>query len=297
MALAEHLEKLRHFHKLSQHKSINEAAERMGISQAGLSKSISSLEDVLGIRLFSRSNQGLTLTKEGALVLRSAKTILAEAASVETQLRSLRAATIPGTLRIGMYDSIAVYFFGDLISFLNEIYRHLSITLTVDTSENLARLVRSGEVDLAIGVNLNGKAKSGDEFFLLFEDDYSFYASPRLESFGKAPLIIHPLATDLEGRTVENYLNAILERQGVHRAFNFETIKTLTAQGQGVGVLPTQVARPLVEQRQLVPVQIPGAKSLFGRHQIGFLASKPFLKSYREFAEDIYRLGQRWAKI
>jgi DNA-binding transcriptional LysR family regulator len=298
VSLVEHLEKLRHFYKLSQHRSINEAAEIMGLSQAGLSKSISALENILETPLFIRSNQGLTLTKEGDLVLCAAKAILMEAETVETQLRSLKAASIPKTLRIGMYDSIAVYFFSDLISYLNTIYRGLSIELTVDTSLNLANLIQSGAVDLAIGVNLEKKKKSGDEFFLLFEDDYSFYVSPKIESsFAKMPLIIHPRAADLSGVTVEEHLAAIISKHGAHRAFNFETIKTLTAQGLGIGVMPTQVAKPLMQQRQLVHVQVARTKLLFGRHNIGFLASRGLLRAYKEFANDLYRLGQRWAKL
>ena len=190
MALIEHLEKLRHLHKLSQYRSINEAAEIMGISQAGLSKSISVLEDHLGVQLFVRSNQGLALTKEGDLVLRAAKVIITEAEAVEARLRSLKAASIPKTLRIGMYDSIAVYFFKDLTTYLNTIYSGLQIELTVDTSDSLASRIRSGDVDLAIGVNLGTKKRPGDEFFRLFVDDYSFYVSPIIESsFADFPFV------------------------------------------------------------------------------------------------------------
>ena len=77
---------------------------------------------------------------------------------------------------------------------------------------------------------------------------------------------------------------------------NFETLKTLTQQGLGIGILPTQVAKPLVKKGALVSTQVPKTKHLFGVHSIGFLATKDFLKSHRDFAEDIYRLGERWSK-
>lgn len=296
MALMEHLEKLRHFYKLSQYRSINEAAELMGISQAGLSKSISALEAALDIPLFSRSNQGLTLTKEGELVLKSTKSIIEEAEMVERQLRSLKAASIPKILRIGMYDSIAVYFFSDLATYLNNIYQGLRIELVVDSSANLANRIQGGELDLTIGVNLEKKRK-GAEFFLLFEDDFSFYISSRAEKGPQGmPFIIHPLATDSSGKTIEEFIAPVASGRRIHRAYNFETIKTLTTQGLGIGVMPTQVARPLIEQRQLVATQEPRMKHLFGRHKIGFLASEALLRSYREFANDLYRLGQEWAK-
>lgn len=296
MALIEHLEKLRHFNKLAQHRSIHEAAATMGVSQAGLSKSISALEAVLETQLFIRSRQGLSLTKEGHLVLQATRAILTEAADVEMKLRSLRASLIPKTLRIGMYDSIAVYFFGELISYLNTIYKDLKINLTVDSSTRLANWIGSGELDLVIGVNLE-KKKKHDEFFLLFKDDYSFYVSGKQSSgVTNLPLIIHPLATDELGRTVEDHLKGHLPKAGVHRVFNFETIKTLTVQGIGIGVLPTEVAKPLVRQGHLIGIQPPRMRSVFGRHQIGFLASRNLMISYKEFVRDLYRLGDRWAK-
>src|SRR5688500_8144515 len=106
MALIEHLEKLRHFVRVTKHKSINEAALDSGMSQAGLSKSIAALEEALRTTLFLRSNQGLNLTNEGNLTLTTANKILSEAGAHEVNIRSLRATKIPENLRIGMYDSI-----------------------------------------------------------------------------------------------------------------------------------------------------------------------------------------------
>ena len=93
MAIIEHLEKLRHFHKLAQYNSINEAAKNTGFSQAGLSKSLSHLEKELGCKLFNRSRDGLTLTREGAAVLEFTKKIFTEASALESQLRSLNASS------------------------------------------------------------------------------------------------------------------------------------------------------------------------------------------------------------
>lgn len=295
--LIEHLEKLRHFQRATQYRSISEAAEASGISQAGLSKSIAALESVLETQLFIRSPQGLILTKEGELALQVTKKILGEASSLEANLRSLKASKTPSRLRIGMYDSIAVYFFSDLAAYLSSVYQNLSIQLLVDTSTSLANAVKSGEIDMAIGVNLESKKNAKQDFFLLFEDQYSFYASAKKDgSKVDLPLLIHPQANDSDGTTIEEILSKIIARNGVHRIFNFETIKTLTLQGIGIGVLPTQVARPLVQQGQLQAVQIPKLKSTFGRHNIGFLASESLLQHHREFAQDVYRLGIRWSK-
>ena len=297
MALSEHLEKLRHFHKLSEFRSINEASKTIGISQAGLSKSLSSLEEVLGVSLFIRSNDGLIITNEGAMVLRATKKILGDAAELEAHLKSLRAPTSPEVLRIGMYDSIAVYFFNALSDYIKIVYPKVVLRLYVETSANLMSALKSGEVDLAIGVNLQSKKVSGSEFFLLFEDHYSFYVSSKLEdSFGNLPLLIHPKADDLDGKAVSDHLSALISQRGTHQIHNFETLKVLTVQGLGIGVLPTQVAKPLVELKQLRTFKIPRTKQLFGLHNIGFLTAARFIDNHRDFALDLYRLGQHWTK-
>ena len=97
MALAEHLEKLRYFQRLVNFNSIREASMSIGISQAGLSKNISSLEEVLETKLFERTREGLILTPEGREVLAATERILAESANLETKIRSLKAPSSPAS--------------------------------------------------------------------------------------------------------------------------------------------------------------------------------------------------------
>ncbi len=296
MSLVEHLEKLRHFSKVTTYRSINEAAQGIGMSQAGLSKSIASLEAVLGIPLFVRSQGGIILTKEGEILLRAAKKILAEATDVEFSLRALKAAQVPEKIRVGMYDSIAVYFFPELLSYLNSIYRDLEVELVVHQSSNLAALIKNGELDLAIGV-YPLKTRQNMNFSLLFEDHYSFFASSSIaQEVERLPLIFNPHAMDENGIAIETLLQPVLKRRLSHRVYNFETLKSLTVLGLGVGMLPTKVAKPLVLQRQLTPVIIQKTPNLFGKHKIGFYASSKLLNAHQDFIDDIYRLGERWSK-
>jgi LysR family hydrogen peroxide-inducible transcriptional activator len=294
MSLVEHLEKLRHFHTVTHYRSINEAARSTGMSQAGLSKSIVNLENVLGVKLFVRSLAGLTLTKEGEILLKTTRTILNEVTEVELSLRSAKIADLPEMVKIGMYDSIAVYFFPHLARYIKAIYKNIELELVVDRSPLLASRIENGTLDLAIGVSLKKKSSKA-AFYLLFEDHYSFYISPEaMDEAANLPLIFYPDASDEEGISNQEHLSKLAKTHTFHRAYNFETIKTLAALGLGVGVLPTQVASPLVRQKQLVAVKIQNMANLFGKHTIGFLASSRFSKKHPEFVKDIYRLGSRW---
>lgn len=63
--------------------SINQAAERLFISQQSLRASMNSLEEKLGFSLFYRSFKGVKLTEAGIAVLKDAREILAIAAEWE----------------------------------------------------------------------------------------------------------------------------------------------------------------------------------------------------------------------
>ena len=57
--------------------SINKAAEKMGVSQSALSKTISDLENELGVIIFMRTSTGVLITEAGQEVIRLAKSIVA----------------------------------------------------------------------------------------------------------------------------------------------------------------------------------------------------------------------------
>lgn len=298
MALIEHLEKLRHFHKLTQFSSINEAAANTGLSQAGLSKSLILLENELNSKLFNRSREGLTLTREGAELLEFTKKMLTEASALESRLRSLNATSAPKLIRMGMYDSIAVYLGVELQKYLKLIYPKVTMVLDAESSTVLFKKIQSKELDIAIGVNFPKGSVNSLKYYPLFDDYYSFYMASDLNTKPEdLPYLIHEKASDSSGETLGKILNKDLKNKIVHSVQNFETLKILTIQGLGIGVLPTQVARPMMSSGKLINAHPNHRKHLFGKHSIGFLVRAEIAETFHDFVEDIIRLSERWAKL
>lgn len=295
MALIEHLEKLRHFIQLAKFTSIKSAAFSTGISQAGLSKSISNLESVLGAALFYRSPEGLTLTKEGAILLRAAKEITDEANRVENEIHSLSKERGPSKLRIGMYDSIAIYMYLDLEKYLQSMYQGIEIELCVVSSPQLLRLTLADQLDLSIGVNLNRSLSHGFEFFPFFEDYFSIYSKTESSKQRNQPVLYHPEATDSEEVSLEDHLRKKRRAIPTYRVYHMETIKLLVVQGLGMGLLPTNVARPYLLNGLISQISIDGLPKQFGRHTIGLLATPRLLEKNKSFALDLVRLAKAWS--
>ena len=70
------LNQLGYFYQAAVLQHFNQAAEKMNISEPSLSRSISSLEDELGVTLFEKRGRNVILTKAGEIFLEHATQIL-----------------------------------------------------------------------------------------------------------------------------------------------------------------------------------------------------------------------------
>ena len=73
------LRHLRAFAAVADSRSFSKAARQLQIAQPPLSRHIRQLENEIGVKLFLRTTSGVELTREGALLLEKARTVLAEA--------------------------------------------------------------------------------------------------------------------------------------------------------------------------------------------------------------------------
>ena len=70
------IDQMRNFIVISQHRSINKAAESLFISQQALNASINSMEKELGVSLLKRTNHGIQLTSDGEMVYNTFQQII-----------------------------------------------------------------------------------------------------------------------------------------------------------------------------------------------------------------------------
>ena len=97
---------LRYFAAVAAEGNLTRAAERLFVSQPALTKQIKQLESQLGVRLFTRSRAGMTLTPAGEALAGLAPAVLAswDQALRETKAADRRAARV---LRVGFISSAA----------------------------------------------------------------------------------------------------------------------------------------------------------------------------------------------
>jgi DNA-binding transcriptional LysR family regulator len=95
------LRHLRYFVAVAEERSFTRGAERLWITQPGLSQQILTLERELGVKLFERRGRGVELTDAGTVFLEHARVALDAA---DTAMTSAKDATegLRGTLRLGL---------------------------------------------------------------------------------------------------------------------------------------------------------------------------------------------------
>lgn len=126
--------------------SLAAAARQLGTHQPTVGRRIEGLEHRLGVRLFQRHPQGLTLTDEG-------RRILAPAEAMSVAAGALRRASgrenidVRGTIRIAAPNGLAVHLLAPALPQFHERYPNLDVALLASTaSADLAR----GEADVAV---------------------------------------------------------------------------------------------------------------------------------------------------
>ena len=255
MALQDHLEKFRHFYEVARCGTFKEAAEHIAITQPSLTKSIQVLEGAIDKKLFTRQPRGVKLTVEGDLLYNYCHQLFAQLNDIEMRLAAPDD-PMAGSLRVGTYDSIAVYFWPDFLrEFLPE-NPHLSLELTTGRSKEIQTLVEQGQLDM--GLTIEPKEGANVEVLNLWKDRFMLYASkeltPSYESLEEAPLIYMPQAFGGPKPDIlkDYFQDKSKSKQRVeYHTSSLESVKELTIKGIGIGLLPTRVAQQDVEAKKL----------------------------------------------
>ncbi len=140
------LRQLEYFREIADTGSINEAARRLNMSQPPLSYQLRLLEEELGVRLFERSSQGVTLTEAGTLLYSRAGELLSYADSTKQEVERFGRRRI---LRLGLTSSTVA----PMIPFIAEYARRnpeASFEVHDGTTFSLFNSLLAGIIDVSV---------------------------------------------------------------------------------------------------------------------------------------------------
>ena len=145
------LNQLGYFYQAAVLQHFNQAAEKMNISEPSLSRSISSLEDELGVTLFEKRGRNVILTKAGEIFLEHATQILDDVKRAENKMHHL--ATDGGHIDIAYVSPLAREYIPRTVRNFLSLEQNKNITFNFNqdiTSVNIEGL-KKGAYDLIFG--------------------------------------------------------------------------------------------------------------------------------------------------
>jgi len=153
------LRQLEYFVAVAEEANFTRAAERVHISQSGVSAQIRALERELGAALINRSGRTSTLTTAGAAALTPARAALASVDAVRTAVDEVTG-LIRGRLTVGMITGCTITPLFDALAAFHLTHPGVQINLYEDNSDRLIEGVRIGATDLAL-IGSSGTAPKG----------------------------------------------------------------------------------------------------------------------------------------
>jgi DNA-binding transcriptional LysR family regulator len=271
MNLVDHLEKLKYFYEVAKEGSLKKASETVFISQPSLTKSIKILEDVVGNPLFIRMPRGMKLTKEGEVLYSYCHQLFASISDMEQRIVNPDD-PLAGSLRIGTYESISIYFWPKFLqSFLTK-HKKLNIELTTGRSHEMQQKLYAGELDLILIVD--PKDSQNIKVEPLHTDSFKLYQSTKktkvYDEFDEAPIIAMPTAA-AGTQSIRDLLHKTgLEDRKIYSTSSLESAKELTLHGIGLGLLPEMVVKSAIQAKKITEVKLKGfPKQGIGQHSIG----------------------------
>lgn len=134
----------------AQYGSFTAAAERVGVTQSAITKSVADLERELGYSIFNRTARGVLLTEEGRIFVERVSRLLEEAQDL---MRGASNGSDPysGVIRIGVCPPSLEWLLVEPLSTL--IARHPNIRLHIvgGSYDRINQQLRAGAVDVAFG--------------------------------------------------------------------------------------------------------------------------------------------------
>jgi LysR family hydrogen peroxide-inducible transcriptional activator len=122
------------------------AAERCGVSQAGLSEQVRKLESLLGTALFERTTRRITVTPTGEVLLRQAREVVSAGRLLLEMARS-RSEPLAGALRLGVIATLGPYYLPSLLRDVRSRYPKLELRLQESHTATLLTALQAGELD------------------------------------------------------------------------------------------------------------------------------------------------------
>ncbi|HUL68285.1 MAG TPA: LysR substrate-binding domain-containing protein [Burkholderiaceae bacterium] len=248
------LTELKYIVAVARERHFGRAADACFVSQPTLSVAIKKLEDELGMPLFERRSNDVTLTDAGERIVAQAQRVLDEAARIKEIAKSGKD-PLSGPLRVGVIYTIGPYLLPSLVRQLLKDAPQMPLLLTENYTVKLLDLVKNGEIDVAILAlplpesGLVMQPVYDEEFMVAVPRDHAWAKRSKRNGVASEELKKETMLLLGAGHCFRDQVLGVCpelmrfssEAEGIQKTFegsSLETIRHMVASGLGITVLP-----------------------------------------------------------
>ena len=253
------LRDLRYLVALAEHKHFGKAADASFVSQPTLSTQIKKLEDELEVALVERTPRKILLTDVGREIATRARGVLHEIDQIRAIARRTKDPEA-GTLRLGIFPTLAPYLLPHVIPGLRERFPRLELLLVEEKTEVLLARLREGRLDAAVLALPLHDDQLHTEF--LFDEPFVLAVPAGHALAHRKALSVDDLADQSlllleDGHCLRDQALDVCQLAGANerdgfRATSLETLRQMVAANVGITLLPMLAVRPPVVQSDAI---------------------------------------------
>jgi DNA-binding transcriptional LysR family regulator len=285
------LRQLRVFEIAASNKSFSKAAKSLHLTQPGVSMHIKDLERNIGMRLFERLGNKLTVTDAGREFLARTREIMRALKDAEDALDSMRGLR-RGRINLAIV-STAKYFVPQLLAQFGKDIPELEIRLAVNNRDSVIEQLAANEVDMAI---MGRSPQTLDTVALPFaQNPHVIIAAPTHALAGKRRISVAAISRQTfivrepgsgTRLAMERFFadRKLVYKVGMEMASN-ETIKQAVMAGIGVSFISRHTLELELQTKRLVILDVSGTPVMREWH-IAHLSRKrlsPTAEAFRQF--------------
>lgn len=247
-----------YFKTIAETRSISKAAKKLFIAQPSLSQAIQKIEDSLGIKLFSRTYDGMTLTLAGEKYYIAATEMLNiynDFKNEVTYINDLKR----GRINIGITGFMGTYLLPELIPRFTKDFPNIEIYVSEMDSTLIEQSLSDGTIDFAIMHNhplkenksINYDVLYRDPFLLVTKKDHPLSKFCHTDENNLYPSIDISLFKDEKfilldkNKRIRQVSDIIFNIEGINPTIsltlkNYESARRIASTGFGVTLIPMQ---------------------------------------------------------
>ncbi len=244
---------LRHFSyflAVAEELHFRKAADRLFISQPGLSRQIKQMEEIIGVQLFDRDKRNVSLTNSGEYLKKELDYIFNHIDFTIKQTRLIDAGS-EGEIRIGFLGSAMQMVIPELLVKTNTEFPNIKFSLEEMSNYLQVEAIEKDELDLGfvrlarVPQGLKMKTVHTDTFSLVLPKNHhlDIHSFKRIDQVSEENFIL--FSSDYSSLYYDKIMS-ICEDKGFtprvsHRSVHGQTIFKLVESGLGVAIVPTSL--------------------------------------------------------